>query len=104
MWVADMEFKTCDKIVEVLTERAQHGVFGYIHVPDEYYQALSDWMEQRYHFPVKNKWLRFSTGCVTAISWMIHAFTNPGDACMILTPVFPSVARARPIRAPVSLS
>lgn len=45
-------------------------------------------METRYHFPVKSEWVRFSTGCVTAISWMIHAFTRPGDACMILTPVY----------------
>ena len=29
MWVADMEFKTCDGIVEAMMERTQHGVFGY---------------------------------------------------------------------------
>lgn len=37
---------------------------------------------------MKKEWVRFSTGCVTGISWMIHAFTRPGDACMILTPVY----------------
>ncbi len=45
-------------------------------------------MERRYGFPVKREWVRFSTGCVTGISWMIHAFTQPGDSCMILTPVY----------------
>lgn len=88
MWVADMEFKTCDEIVDAMVERTRHGVFGYSLVPDDYYQVFSDWMERRYHFPVKKEWVRFSTGCVTAIAWMIHAFTKPGDACMILTPVY----------------
>lgn len=88
MWIADMEFRTCDAITDALMERCRHGVFGYSLVPDEYYRVFSDWMERRYHFPVKKDWVRFSTGCVTAISWMIHAFTSPGDACMILTPVY----------------
>lgn len=88
MWVADMEFKTCDAVVEAMVERSRHGVFGYSIVPDAYYSVFSQWMERRYHFPVKKEWLRFSTGCVTGISWMIHAFTHPGDACMILTPVY----------------
>ncbi|MGN0158613.1 MAG: MalY/PatB family protein [Brotaphodocola sp.] len=88
MWIADMEFRTCDAITDALVDRCRHGVFGYSLVPDAYYQTFSNWMEKRYHFPIKKEWVRFSTGCVTAISWMIHAFTRPGDACMILTPVY----------------
>lgn len=88
MWVADMEFQTCDAIVDAMVERVRHGVFGYSMVPEDYYRIFSDWMERRYGFPVKKEWVRFSTGCVTGISWMIHAFTRPGDACMILTPVY----------------
>ena len=88
MWVADMDFQTCDAIVDAMVERVRHGVFGYSMVPEDYYRIFSDWMERRYGFPVKKEWVRFSTGCVTGISWMIHAFTRPGDACMILTPVY----------------
>lgn len=88
MWVADMEFRTCDQVVEAMIERVRQGVFGYSYVPASYYKAYSDWMEQRYHFPLKKEWVRFSTGCVTGIAWMIHAYTNPGDACLILTPVY----------------
>jgi len=88
MWIADMEFKSCDAIVKVLTEKAQHGVFGYSFVPDSYYQAFFNWMEKRYHFPLQKEWVRFTTGCVTGIAWMIATFTKPGDACLILTPVY----------------
>lgn len=88
MWIADMEFKTCDAITEALAKRVEHGIFGYSFVPDDYYRTLSDWMERRYHFPIEKDWVRFSTGCVTGIAWMIAAYTDPGDACMILTPVY----------------
>ncbi len=88
MWVADMEFKTCDGITDALVERAKQGIFGYGVVPDEYYELFSKWMERHHGFAVKKEWVRFCTGCVTAIAWMIHAYTQPGDACLILTPVY----------------
>lgn len=88
MWIADMEFRAPDAVTDAMTERVRHGIFGYTQVPDAYYRVFSEWMERRYHFPIQKEWLRFSTGCVTGIAWMIHAFTKPGDACMILTPVY----------------
>lgn len=88
MWIADMEFRTPKAIVDALTERVQHGVYGYSDVPEAYYHILSDWMESRYGLPVAKESVRFCTGCVTAIAWMIQAFTQPGDSCMILTPVY----------------
>ncbi|OUQ17632.1 aminotransferase [Lachnoclostridium sp. An14] len=88
MWIADMEFQTCDGITEALMERVKHGIYGYSFVPEDYYRVFSDWMERRYHLPIPREWVRFSTGCVTGIAWMIHAFTEPGDSCMILTPVY----------------
>ena len=88
MWIADAEFKTCDEILDALIERTRHGVFGYAKEPEGYYEAFSDWMERHHNWPVNQEWIRFSTGVVTAIAWSILAFTKPGDACMILTPVY----------------
>ncbi len=88
MWIADMEFKTADCVRDALIERCKHGVFGYCIVPDSYYETFSSWMERRYNFPIKKDWVRFTTGCVTALAWMINTFTKPGDACMVLSPVY----------------
>lgn len=88
MWIADMEFKTPEAVVDALVRRAQDGVFGYSSVPEKCYTAYSDWMERRYGFALQKEWLRFTTGCVTAIAWMIQAFTKPEDHCLILTPVY----------------
>lgn len=88
MWVADMEFMTSGKIREALVDRVSHGVFGYTFPGDDYYEAFSGWMEKRHGFPIDKEWVRFSPGVVPAIYWMINAFTNPGDACLVLTPVY----------------
>ena len=88
LWIADMEFRTCDAITEALKKRVEQGIFGYSFVPDSYYTALDRWMTTRHNCPVPREWVRFSTGCVTGIAWSIAAFTQPGDACMILTPVY----------------
>lgn len=76
LWIADMEFRTCDAIVDALKERVSQGVFGYSFVPDSYYTALDHWMQERHHSSVPREWVRFSTGCVTGIAWSIAAFTG----------------------------
>lgn len=88
MWVADMEFKTCEKVIEAMVERTRHGVFGYSYIPDDYYKAFSHWMEKHHRFPIEKEWVRFASGVVTTLYWTINAFTNPGEACMIFTPVY----------------
>ncbi len=37
MWVADMDFKTPDFIVEAVKKRAAHEIYGYTVRPDSYY-------------------------------------------------------------------
>ena len=34
MWVADMDFKTAPQIIDAISERVSHGVFGYSILPD----------------------------------------------------------------------
>ncbi|ULT58774.1 pyridoxal phosphate-dependent aminotransferase [Neobacillus drentensis] len=88
MWVADMDFRTSDSITEALTNRVNHGVFGYSYVPQSYFDAYFKWMEERYSFPLKKEWIRYSTGVVAALYWFINAFTEPEDSVIILTPVY----------------
>ena len=39
MWVADMDFETAPEIKEAILKRAEHGIFGYPGIPDEWYNA-----------------------------------------------------------------
>ena len=87
-WVADMEFKAPNEVLEAIKQRVDHGVFGYSYVWDSYYEAFFNWQQKRHQYEVKKEWMRFSTGIVTALYWFVNAFTKPGESVAILTPVY----------------
>lgn len=88
MWVADMDFETAPAVKAAVQRRAEHGVFGYVHVPDTYYEAIINWFSRRHHWQMKKEWIIYTTGVVPAISAIIKAMTQPGDGVLIQTPVY----------------
>lgn len=88
MWVADMDFKTAPVIIEALGKRVDHGVFGYTHIGDAYYEALDNWFSRRHGFSVRKEDVICVPGVVPAISAIIKGLVAPGDGVMIMTPVY----------------
>ena len=88
MWVADMDFETAPEIKADMIKRAEHGVFGYALVPEEWSQAYIGWWSRRYHFEMEKDWLIFTTGIVPAISSMVRRLTAPNENVLLQTPVF----------------
>ena len=62
LWVADMEFKTPECIIKALSERVEHGVFGYTKLPESYYEEYKKWHKQKYDINVEKQWIRFAPG------------------------------------------
>ncbi len=88
MWVADMDFKTAPVIVEALQKRVAHGVFGYTHVPDEYFNATIDWEAERHGLRLDREEILYTSGVVPALSAVIKALAKLGDKILVLTPVY----------------
>ena len=88
MWVADMDFETAPEVKEAIRKRAQHGAFGYTIVPNEWYQAIQKWWQERYHFQMNKEWMIFCTGVVPAISSIVRKLTTVGEKIVLLTPVY----------------
>jgi cystathionine beta-lyase len=88
MWVADMDFKSPQPVIDALTQRVAHGIFGYTMRPDSYLQAIIDWQQSRHNFTVEKDWLCHSPGVVTALSTITSTFTEPGDKIIIQPPVY----------------
>lgn len=88
MWVADMDFRTAPPVVEALRKRVEHGIFGYVRVPDAYYAAVTNWFARRHDWQIKKEWIIYTTGVVPALSAVIKALTAPGDKVMVQTPVY----------------
>lgn len=88
MWVADMDFRTAPAIVNALSKRISHGVFGYTKVPQAYFDAITRWFQRRHQFSIEKEWILFTTGVVPALSAVIKALTKPGDKVVVQTPVY----------------
>lgn len=88
LWVADMDFKTAPCIVEALKKRVESGIFGYVRVPQSYYQALGDWFERRHGWQISPESVIYTSGVVPAISAIIKALVNPGESVVVQTPAY----------------
>jgi cystathionine beta-lyase len=88
MWVADMDFRCPDAVVEALRERAQHGIFGYTRPTEDYFNTVIDWMSKRYGWQIQPEWISITPGVVSAIYSMVQTYTDPGDSILIQPPVY----------------
>ncbi len=88
LWVADMDFKLPDEVIEDLHKRVEHGIFGYTDPKDDYRKALKNWYKTRHGFEIENGWNTVVPGIVYSIAVAIRAFTDPGDSVLIQQPVY----------------
>lgn len=86
MWVADMDFKAAPEIINAITERAQHGIFGYTDLCDDWYDAYIGWWSRRHGYTMQKDRLIFCTGVVPAISSIIRKLTTPNENIVVLSP------------------
>jgi cystathionine beta-lyase len=87
-WVADMDFAVPPVVKQALLRCAEHGIFGYTEAKAPYYEALSNWYEERFGFGVRPEWVVKTPGVVVALAVAVQAFTQPGDAVLLQRPVY----------------
>ena len=88
LWVADMDFKTPDFIVNAIRKRAEHEIFGYTFKSDAYFNSIIGWMKRRHNWEIKKEWISFSPGVVAGLTLAIETFSKPGDEVVVQPPVY----------------
>ena len=88
LWVADMDFRLPDEILDEFHKRIDHGIFGYTDPLDEYFDAMNHWFSTRYGYTIKPEWVTLGAGIVYALGTSVKAFTEEGDAMMVMQPVY----------------
>ncbi len=88
MWVADMDFKTPDFIIDALRTRLDHEILGYSFRPSEYFDSLISWINRRHNWQIEKEWIQFTPGIVPALNFATLAFSEPGDSIIIQPPVY----------------
>ncbi|MDR2502358.1 MAG: PatB family C-S lyase [Oscillospiraceae bacterium] len=88
LWVGDMDFRAPQCILDALSERNAHGIYGYTEPYGDYYDALLGWFSRRFGWSPQRDWRVLSHGLMNAIHIAVRALTQPGDAVMITQPVY----------------
>ena len=88
LWIADMDFKTAQPVIDALKARAEEGIWGYTSRPDSYYEAVCGWQKRRNGWDIDKSMISFNLGVVPSLSSMVYVFTEPGDKVLIQTPVY----------------
>lgn len=89
MWVADMDFRSPDFVMEAIRRRCEHEVLGYTMPSEGYWQAVTSWLKKHYNIQTTKENLHFIPGIVAGISYALLCLTQPGDKVLVTTPVYP---------------
>jgi len=88
MWVADMDLRTPDFIINAISQRLEHEILGYSYHAEAEYKSITRWMLQRHHWKISEEWIGFAPGVVPSICFALLTYTEPGDKIIIQTPVY----------------
>jgi cystathionine beta-lyase len=88
LWVADMDFKCGDFIIDALKRRCDKGIYGYTIPSEDYYLSIINWVKKNYDWKIEKEWISYIPGIVKGIAFCIMQFTHPNDKIIIQPPVY----------------
>ncbi len=89
LWVADMDFAVCPKIVEAIQKRLEHPVFGYTMESPEFKNIFCERLEKRYGWKVAPDDIIMVPGIVSGFNFAIRAFCGSDNSVIYQTPAYP---------------
>ena len=88
LWVADMDFKAAQPILNTIEQVAQHGILGYTKPTEALYESIIQWHGSRYGLQLDKQNILFSPGVVPSLALMMNVFTEVGDAVLVNDPIY----------------
>ncbi len=93
MWVADMEFRPPAVVQHAVEAMAAHGIYGYFGDERDYIAAIRWWMRTRHGWDPAPEAIFTTHGLVNGTGLCVDAYTQPGEAVVLFTPVYHAFAR-----------
>ena len=88
MWVADMDFRCAQEIVDALVERASHPVYGYTYQRDSAVEAMLGFLKRRHGITLTADDQVVVPCVVSGLKAAVLTLTEPGDSVLIQPPVY----------------
>ena len=91
MFVADMDFRSPEVVIEALHDRVEHGFFGYGREPEELFEVAAQRIAHRYGWHVAPEAIVAVPGVVGGVNLATQTFSSPGDGVVLQTPAYPPI-------------
>lgn len=88
LWVADMDFKTPDFVIEAIQHRLECPVLGYPFIPKDYFPTIASWVKNLHGWDVSPDWMCYVPGIVKGIGLVECSFLKPGDKVITQPPIY----------------
>lgn len=89
MWIADMTLKTAPCVINKITERLGHEIFGYTHNSEEYYNAIINWHAKRKNVTdLKPCNIGYENGVMGGVLSALRTLCSTGDKILIHSPTY----------------
>ena len=88
LWVADMDFKAPDCVLESLHERINHGVFGYTYASSALKESIVAYVQSNYAWKIDASWIHFLPSVVTGLHLSVRTLTQADDHVLIPEPAY----------------
>ena len=94
LWVADMDFRSPDCVIEAMAARVAHGVFGYAGEDAGLRAAIVEHLARDYGWQVAPEWLVILPGVVSALHTAVLRLTAPDQAVLVPRPAYHHLKQA----------
>ena len=76
LWLADMDFRCPQEILDSLNQVISFGILGYTEVSQSYYTSLIKWLEDNQGFSLSQSCILPVSGVMPALIAAVEALTN----------------------------
>lgn len=88
-WVADMDFKAPQAVIDALHDRVAHGVYGYADPSHEHAEVVQAYLKQHYDWSVAAESIIWLPGLVCGLHAANQACAAAGGNVFTITPIYP---------------
>lgn len=88
MWVADMDFRAPQPVVDAIKRRAEHPIYGYT-LTAGIIQSVVDRLYKKFGWKVSPEWVLITPGVVPAVNAAVKAFATPRGSVVVQSPAYP---------------
>ena len=89
MWIADMFFPTAPCVIEELSKRITHPIFGYFSPSEEYYASIIRWQERQHGASgLRPEHIGYENGVLGGLISALNAVCSRGSQVLLHSPTY----------------